>query len=186
MWTSVREMPRFRPPPPFRVARNVEPTEWLDPLLGPMGSFPPLVGAFVPSGYQAYARVLHPARRFVGGEAEESVPLRWSEIASVRGKTMHPEVHLQGLIDTADPFDYEHWGTISTGGSEWNPPQEWLEQTEALVLAELLRAYTNTNEAWFMLWDGYGDLGDQEKDLPRGTVHRVSEPGDPAELVGDT
>jgi hypothetical protein len=101
---------------------------------------------------------------------------------------MHPEVHLQALIDSPDPFDYDHWKAISTGDGEWAPPHEWLEETEAIALAGLLRPYAGTfDEAWFMLWDGYGDLGETIKDVPRGTIHRVPEPPSvPAELVGGT
>src|SRR5438874_2484397 len=99
-------MGSFPPPPPIRVETNIEPTEWLDPLLAPHGSFPPTVGFIVPSGYEAYARLLHPARRFFGNSIEQSVALRWSEIAASRGKTMHPEVQLQALVDNPDDFDY--------------------------------------------------------------------------------
>jgi hypothetical protein len=181
-------MGSFPPPPPFHVETNVEPSEWLDALLQSRAPFPPLVGEIVPSGFEGYARLLHPARRFFGSSAEQSVPLRWSEIVAARDKTMHPEVELQALIDTRDEFDYDHWKAISTGGGEWFPPHEWLEETEALALVALLRPYTTTfDEAWFMLWDGYGDLGRAIDDLPRGTIHRVPEPPSvPTELVGRT
>jgi len=181
-------MRSFPPPPPFRVETNVEVTEWLDPLLYPTGQFPPLVGEIVPSGFDAYARLLHPARRFFGPSADQSVPLRWSEIAEARGKTMHPEVQLQALIDNRDEFDYEHWKMISTGGGEWFPPYECLEKSEAVALVSLLRPFTAAAEdVWFMLWDGYGDLGPAIEGLPRGTIGRVPEPPNvPAELVGGT
>jgi hypothetical protein len=181
-------MGSFPPPAPFRVETHVEGTEWLDPLLAPHAPFPPVVGFIVPSGFQSYARLLHPASRILGPSAEHSVPLRWSEIAAARGKTMHPEVQLQALIDNRDEFDYDHWKAISTGGGEWFPPYEWLEETEALALVSLLRACTaKSDDAWFMLWDGYGDLGSSIEDVPRGTIHRVPEPPDvPAELVGRT
>jgi hypothetical protein len=178
----------FPPPPPFRVETNVRGTEWLDPLLHPDTPFPPVVGFIVPSGFQSYARLLHPARRFFGPSIEQSAPLRWSAIAEARGKTMHPEVELQALIDNRDEFDYEHWKAISTGGGEWFPPYEWLEEREALELVSVLRSCTTrVDDAWFMLWHGYGDLGPAIEGLPRGTIHRVPEPPDvPAELFGAT
>jgi hypothetical protein len=57
-----------------------------------------------------------------------------------------------------------------------------------LALVSLLRPFTTTtDDAWFMLWDGYGDLGRAIDDLPRGTIHRVPDPPSvPAELVGRT
>ena len=52
----------------------------------------------------------------------------------------------------------------------------------------LLRPFTSSVEdTWFMLWDGYGDLGPAIPDLPRGTIHRVPDPPNvPAELEGGT
>lgn len=183
------DMGLFPPPAPFRFETNVEATEWLDALLQPHDSFPPAVGFIVPAGFESYVRLLHPGLRISGRSADDSVPLRWSEIAEARGKTMHPEVQLQALTDNTDEFDSEHWRSISTGGGTWFPPYEWLGEAEALALVSLLRPFSHaTEDAWFMLWDGYGDLGRSAIDgLPRGTIHRVPEPPDaPAELVGGT
>lgn len=185
---TLAVMGSFPPPAPFRLEADVEATEWLDARLHPWGPHPPVVGFIVPSGFEAYARLLHPARRLFDRTAENSVPLRWSEIAEARGKTIHPEVHLQSLIDNPDDEDYDYWRSISTGGGEWFPPYEWLEETEVLALVTLLRSFTTTaDNAWFMLWDGYGDLGRAIDDLPRGMIHRAPDPPDvPAELVGGT
>jgi hypothetical protein len=175
----------FPPPDPFRVETDVRDTEWLEALLAPRESSPPVVGFIVPSGFESYARLLHPAQRFLGPSAEQSILLRWSEIAEARAKTMHPEVELAALIDTPDVFDYEHWKAISTGGGEWFPPYEWLGETEALTLLSLLRSCTASTDGWFMLWDGYGDLGRGADGVPLGTIHRSPAPPDvPAELKG--
>jgi hypothetical protein len=176
----------FPPPAPFHLEPVPGATDWLDPLLYPHDPSPPAVGFIVPSGYESYARLLHPGQRIFGRSVEQSVPLRWSEIAAARGKTMHAEVGLGALIDNRDTEDYEHWRVISTGGGEWFPPRECLEETEALALVSLLRPFTSSREdAWFMLWDGYGDLGPKIEGLPRGTIHRGPEPPDvPAQLVG--
>jgi len=92
----------YPPPAPFVVATDIEGADWLDEALAPLGHAPPLVGEIVPSGFEAYARLLHPARRFFGPSIVQSVPLRWSEIAAARGKTVHPEMRLEALIDRAD------------------------------------------------------------------------------------
>lgn len=87
-----------------------------------------------------------------------------------------------------DANDYDHWTAISTGGGEWLPPVEWLEDTEALALAHLLRPHSaSAADAWFMLWDGYGDLGPGIEDIPRGVIHLVrSGPPVRAELGAGT
>ena len=181
-------MGTYPPPAPFVVATDIEGTEWLDEALAPLGHGPPLVGGIVPSGFEAYARVLHPARRFFGPSIEQSVPLRWSEIAAARGKTVHPEMRLEALIDNVDGHDYEHWTAISAGGGEWFPPFEWLEADEGHELLSLLHSCTEASEhAWFLLWDGYGDLGPGITTAARAFIHpdRSGRPL-PPELAGRT
>jgi hypothetical protein len=167
-------MVTFPPPRPFVVETDVEATIWIDNGLLPFGRQPEgvLVGEIIPSGFEAYARLFHPARRFFAPSMEQSTPLRWSEIAAARGKTVHPEMQIEALMDNRDGSDYDHWKASSIGGGEWVPPHEWLEETEALALAGLLRPFTaTTDDAWFMLWDGYGDFGPDIDGLPRAFVH---------------
>ncbi|MGE5226107.1 MAG: hypothetical protein ACM3OO_04455 [Planctomycetaceae bacterium] len=101
---------------------------------------------------------------------------------------MHPQVELAALIGNRNTQDDRQWREISTGGGEWSPPFEWLEETEALALTSILRDFTDrADDAWFMLWDGWGDLGPAIEGIARGTIHRVPEPPDvPAQLVGST
>jgi hypothetical protein len=85
-------MGSYPPLAPFRLEEDVAAIEWLDQRLHSWKpDSPPLVGSVVPSGFEAYARLLHPARRILD-RAAEHVPLRWSEIAEARGKRIHPEV----------------------------------------------------------------------------------------------
>jgi hypothetical protein len=43
---------------------------------------------------------------------------------------------------------------------------------------------TTPDDAWFMLWDGYGDLGRAIAHLPRAMIHRVPDPPNaPVETV---
>jgi hypothetical protein len=163
----------FPPPAPFVVATDVEATGWIDEALQPPGGLPrgALVGGFVPSGFEAYARVFHPARRFLGQSMEQSVVLRWAEIAAACGKTVHPEMQIEAIIDHADALG-SPWKEISPGGEYWSGPHERLEAHEALALLSILIPFTVTpDDAWFMLWDGYGDLGPDIDEVPRGMIH---------------
>jgi hypothetical protein len=164
----------FPPPQSFIVQTDIEAAAWIDKGLLPFRreSEGVLVGEIVPSGFDAYARVFHPARRYFGPSIEQSTALPWSEIAAARGKTVHPEMQIEALVDNRDGFDYAHWKAISSGGGEWFPPHECLEETEALALAGLLRPFTTTpNDVWFMLWDGYGDLGRHIDSFPSAMIH---------------
>ena len=63
------------------------------------------VGSLVPRGFEAYARILHPAWRVPreGGRLVRS-PVRWSEVGELRGTTAHrlmqwPQVWALPLFD---------------------------------------------------------------------------------------
>jgi hypothetical protein len=61
---------------------------------------------------------------------------------------------------------------IDSARPSWSPPYEELEETDAMALLSLLRPFTATpNDGWFMLWDGYGDLGPEIDPLPRAMIH---------------
>lgn len=183
-------MGRFPPPRPFVPSFDIDETTWIDAHLQPWGRVRDsvLVGEIVPSGFEGYARVFHPGMRAFGRSPEQSVPLRWSEIAAARGKAVHPEMLLEALIgDPADPDD-NRWKAISSGGGEWFPPHETLEAPECLALASILRRFTaSTDDSWFMLWEGYGDLGPAVNAVPRAMIHphRSGKPV-PLELAGQT
>src|SRR4051794_15567264 len=112
----------------------------------------------VPSGFEAYARHLHPGLRNRGTSHEERALLRWSEIAEARGKTIHREVELHALIDDVNEWDNEHWKAISPRRQMASAP-EALEEIEALRLLSLLRGATSSQDGWCMVWSGYGIYG---------------------------
>jgi hypothetical protein len=172
---------------PFRIEHDVAQTDWLDERLDPRIGEPARVGFIVPNGYEGYARILHPAQRQLGPTYEQRVPLRWSEIAEARGKTMHSQVALHALIDHGDTYDNNYWKAITVGNGEWWPAREGaLSESEALAILAILRDATTTpDNAWFMLWDGFGNLGPWVDGLARGVIHRGPEPPDvPTELKG--
>jgi hypothetical protein len=125
----------------------------------------------VPSGFEAYARILHRAHVVMRREGQSELgTLRWAEIAERRGKVVHPRVQIESLIDNPDANDYEHWRVLG-GEEEWLPPYEDLEEIECLALGTVLRGFTRTPQpAWFWIWDGYGDLGDEFDDLPKAFI----------------
>jgi hypothetical protein len=68
------EKSRLRP-----SSRTAE-ADWIADQLAPFGSG---VAAIVPNGFEAYVRVLHPAK----GTNDE--PIRWADVAAQSGRTMH-------------------------------------------------------------------------------------------------
>lgn len=165
----------FPPPAPFAVERLVEATSWIDERLLPwrVHADAALVGEFVPRGFEAYARVFHPAHRSFGASIEQDVALRWWEIAAARGKVVHPAMQIESLIDNRDVESDRYSKAISGSEETWGPPHDWLGEPEGLALLAVVRPFTEVAErAWFMLWDGYGDLGPGIDGVRRGHIHR--------------
>ena len=124
------------------VSQEVNTADWIRERLHP---FARDVGSVVPSGFPAYARIFHPA----GIAGRPDVEARWSEVAALTGKTVHPEMQFHAIAPPPhdpQPHFYEpRLGVLSTS------------QAEALV--EVLANHTTTpNSCWLCLWDGYGYL----------------------------
>ena len=106
------------------------------------------VGCVVPTGFEAYARVLHPAWR----ETERGLePVRWSEIASWTGSTVHPMMQFHRIANLpAYPGQRAPtWGRVPTEGS--------LPAAEGKRLVAILRTFTATpDRCYFGVWEGFG------------------------------
>jgi len=100
------------------------------------------VGSFVPVGFPAYARVLHPAWHSAGGRRTK---VRWRDLAQAADIPLQATTGYEEL----EPSAVEHDTEPPLVGS--------LEEDELGVLAELLAAFTSSPDAcWFGVWEGYG------------------------------
>ena len=106
-------------------------------------------GFYIPDGFDAYARLLHPADRL--NDSGEHISVRWAEIAGWNGRTVHPWMNFRRIANIAqwNPSGHEEWG---------NPPNEGsLPSAECQVLAGLVQEFTESpNLHYFCFWDGYG------------------------------
>lgn len=135
----------------------VEPAgaEWIAPRLLPWrvsaGGYMS-VGAIVPTGFDAYARVFHPAYRWADGRQE---PVRWAEIARGAGMELHVVIRWDEI---APPPGQEPPERLS-------PPQEGQFPTEeAEAVVQVLRRHTAApDRCWFAIWDGFGGLWPDER-----------------------
>src|SRR5918995_3479204 len=140
------ELP-FEVPAGVELVTDLSTTDWIQPRLLPQErSLGVRVGEVIPTGFDAYARVFHPASE---GDAME--PRRWSELAERNERFVHPEMqleHIVGSLDISSVPDLE-------GPLEGDLPDEQLE-----ALIEVLRTFTATpSVCWFALWEGYGFYG---------------------------
>jgi len=134
-------------PSGMTLETDVAPTVWVDESLMPLRASGEgaLVGEIIPTGFEAYARILHPASRRVGDRFE---PITWSELARTRGKTIHPEVQLKALL--GDEFRHSApWGEL--------PEEDSIPEPLRAPLVDTLRRFTARDDrCWCCIWEGYG------------------------------
>jgi hypothetical protein len=129
---------------------EVEVADWIRERLHP---FAHDVGSVVPPGFEAYARIFHPAWEPRHQPDQTEQEMRWSTVAAWNNKVVHPEMQFhsiggpwQGAPQLQGPRIYE-------------PRTGVLSNRECGALVQLLSKHTSTpNVCWLCLWDGYGYL----------------------------
>lgn len=129
----------------------VELTYWLVHRLHPFAAYD--VGAVIPTGYAAYARIMHPASRSAGGA---EITVRWADVAAWSGRIVHPQMQFAAISrahsSRADPVPWD--GDPLTGS---------LTAQEAIALRQVLAGFTGTPDCCvFCLWEGYGWVSGME------------------------
>lgn len=111
------------------------------------------VRSWIPTGFESYARILHPAYIIIGkDQSTREVSVPWSIVSEWSGKRLHATSHIQDLMVRADGHD---WRRRGEGGGE--PRQGELERTSLSCLFAHLAEKTSTpNEIWMLIWFGYG------------------------------
>jgi hypothetical protein len=146
--------------PQASPAEDITAADWLMERLWEWqrkGHPPVRVGAFVPSGFEAYARLFHPMWL-----DNQRIWMRWSEMAHRNGREMHAEISFWELVrpDGASP----DWSVGDSIGAEDGSFPEELR----VNLAEVLTPFTSTpDRCWFGVWEGWGDLPAQLLRLPK-------------------
>lgn len=115
-------------------------TEWLG------ARFAGEHAAVAPSGFEAYARLLHPAR----DRLDEEGRVRWREVAAWSGLPLGPSSPFSAIAlpaeDPGTPLPCS-WDGPGTGS---------LDPADAAALCRVLREHTTSaGDCWFCLWAGY-------------------------------
>ncbi len=129
--------------------KDISAGRWVEERLWKWGKQGVPVGSVVPEGFEAYARILHPAHRSPtdGGEGAR---VRWSTVAAWTGRVVHPQMRFERIANLAE-HEFPTWGSP--------PVQGILPREECERVAGLLRSFTSTPaRCWFGIWDGYGFL----------------------------
>ncbi len=156
----------------LEIQTDLSPAGWVADVIHPLGQD---VGSLVPEGFEAYARIFHPAEYVVPGTER---PVRWAEIAATNGRRVHPEMqfpHLTGRWPHRDS---------SKGDPLWNcePDEGCLPRDHSAALAAVLAPFTTTPDpCWFCVWDGFGGsklpyAQKHKMQLPQRTYHLLKGP----------
>jgi hypothetical protein len=87
----------------LKIMDGASPGAWIKPRLG--GEFG-AVTCQVPRGYEAYARIFHPA-----SDSDWS-PVRWAEVADALGTTAHREMQWHALLGFSGPKEQHYVANI--------------------------------------------------------------------------
>lgn len=125
----------------LRPSSRTAEADWIADQQAPFGSG---ISAIVPNGFQAYARVFHPA------VDKNNEPMRWADVAAKSGRTMHRLAQFHAInrhaITAVDP--------AVNGPENGNLVPHLLK-----LLCATLSGYTHTPAScFFCLWEGYGWL----------------------------
>lgn len=132
---------------PLEYVDDLTPATWIAERLHP---FAQDAGAIIPPGFDAFARIFHPAMRRAG---QTDVPVTWREIAHSNLRVPHSQMQFGAIAG----------GLALKRGSQpglWDrmPKTGSLPLDVARVLVGLLRGQTTTPEqCWFAAWEGWGD-----------------------------
>ncbi len=133
--------------------------EWWD-TAWESGTTPPAVGFLVPRGFEAYARVLHPARDPEGHD------VTWAAVAAQVGTTLHPEAQWHRLAGGRD-LDPRGAGPDPVLWPGHEPLVGMLERPLFEALADVLARHTAVSGRTFVAyWVGYGLWPPAWDDLP--------------------
>lgn len=138
----------------FTPADDARPAEWVSDALRGFRD----VRSIVPAGFEAYARVFHPA-------SARDTPVRWSTVAEANGRIAHPTMQWPAITGTWQTDQAPLWD---------NKPYDTLPHDIAVVLARVLAPHTATpHRCWFAVWEGYGYLPDTVRTAPSFIVPHV-------------
>jgi hypothetical protein len=97
------------------------------------------VGSLVPPVFEAYARVFHPAARYVGND---DVDVPWAEVAAANATVAHPGMEWGSITGLMEFFDQADQSPLWDGA----PARGHLPAHVAQAMARVLRGHTGTPE----------------------------------------
>ena len=111
----------------------------------------------IPKGYEAYARIFHPAYL-----PDENREITWTELARYFTRKPHSQMQWHRIVGSGSP--------LFNGLKITEPAQGHLPREKAGELVKVLRKYTGTpDDCLFAVWNGWGG-SEAEKRWPEAAV----------------
>jgi hypothetical protein len=128
-------------------SHEVEEADWIGDRLSAFDSC--VVTSVVPSGFEAYTRVLHALAPSAPGQR----PGRWRDVASWSGVELVPGIDFPDIaLPEREPSGAEPWPCQV-------PQRGTLHPGDAAALAGVLARHTGTpDRCWFCTWEGWGSV----------------------------
>jgi hypothetical protein len=150
-----------------RWSSDVHQADWIAPRLAPRED-EYTITIIVPAGFEAYARVLHPAETPDNGDHL----VRWADVAAWSGMPLRKDAQFHSIAlppaAPSGPPPYRSQG----------PQEGSLYAPDAEVLAAIVRDWTATpQDCWFCVWDGFG------WDTASTITAALAETGRPPEII---
>jgi hypothetical protein len=148
------------------MASTVEPewtdtvaaADWIVERLSPENW--PQITSFVPRGFEAYARILHPADGPGDGSGSGRL-VRWHEVAEWSGMPLRNDAQFHSVAMPPDRPEAE-------SPTRQRPRVGSLYAPDALIVAHIGERWTATaDRCWFCVWEGYGWFPDSSRHGPR-------------------
>ena len=157
------------------VEQDVSPGAWIADAVEPFGRG---VASLVPPVFDVYARVFHPATRYLD---VRDVDVPWAEVAAANGRVAHPVMEWGSITGSMEYFENEDQDPVWQGA----PARGHLPTAVAARMVSVLARHTATpDDCWFGVWHGWGVLDgdrptlalpDREYWLVRGPIGLATE-----------
>lgn len=157
----------------YQLASEAAPARWVVDRIGEFGVD---VRSVTPAGFEAYARLFHPA--YLDGRE-----VSWREVAEANGRVAHPGMQWPSITGSLRFHSRDDQPGL------WDqPPDEGTLPTGPAqrLSAELARHTSTPDTCWYAVWDGFGGVpvpaGAARFEIPgrgmfllRGTVATIAE-----------
>jgi hypothetical protein len=151
---------------------------WILPRLRGFGG---RVDQVVPDGFEAYARLLHPAAD------EDGAPVTWAEVCRRQGRTAHALMQWQSIAGVTDHLErvgrWPRKSWVSERTSQWpgHEPEEGRAPADLLSEAlQVLSQFTaDSDHCFHAVWEGWGWLHENAQVRLHTTDQRGTAPSVP-------